>query len=105
MLVMMNASGPEIERSTCVSAAKLTIASHPSTASATATGSSIAPWTKRILVDHVVQVLAPPRVGQLVEHGHLVAVLAHAQAHEPRADETGATADEQPHPAARSSSR
>src|SRR5438105_4063870 len=50
MLVMMNASGPEIERSTCVSAAKLTIASQPAAASATATGSSIAPCTNRISV-------------------------------------------------------
>src|SRR5438067_7828019 len=57
----------------------------------------------------VEQVLAPARVGQLVEHRHLVAVLAHAQAHERRADETGTTADQQPHlaatPAARYSAR
>ena len=48
MLVTMKASGPLIERSTWVSAAKFTIASQPLIASATATGSSIAPATNRI---------------------------------------------------------
>src|SRR5579875_301829 len=44
----MKDCGPAIERSTCVSAAKLTIASAPSaSAAATACGSSIPPCTKR----------------------------------------------------------
>ena len=67
------------------------------TASATAAGSSIAPCTKRISALDIVQVLPPPRVGELVEHGHLVAVLAHAQTRRSRADEPGAAADQQPH--------
>ncbi len=49
------------------------------------------------LVDHVVQVLAPPGVGQLVQHGYLVAVLTEAQANERRADEPGAATYQQPH--------
>ena len=79
-LVTMNAYGPAIERSTWVSAAKLTIASAPTAiASATASGSSIAPCTNADLGRHLAQVLPPAGVGQLVEHRHLVAVLAHPQ--------------------------
>src|SRR5215208_5927178 len=40
----MNSAGPRIERSTCVSAAKLTIASQPAADSATASGSQMSPW-------------------------------------------------------------
>ena len=46
---------------------------------------------------HVLQVLAPARVGELVEHATPVAVLADAQPHESRADEARAAADEQLH--------
>jgi hypothetical protein len=48
MLVRMNPRGSAIDRSTCVSAAKFTIASQSPTASATAAGSSIAPSRKRM---------------------------------------------------------
>ena len=66
---------------------------------ATAAGSSIAPRTKRKrgLVSEVVEVLLAPGIGELVEHSHLVAVLAHALARERRADEPSAAADEQSH--------
>src|SRR5579884_2168462 len=40
----MNSAGPRIERSTCVSAAKFTIASTPFAARATASGSAMSPW-------------------------------------------------------------
>jgi len=45
----------------------------------------------------VVEVLLPPRIGELVQHRHLVALLLQAQADEGRADEPRATADEQFH--------
>src|SRR5215210_5390159 len=45
--VWMKSPAARIERSTWVSAAKLTIASQPSAASATAPGSPMSPWTKR----------------------------------------------------------
>ncbi len=46
--VRMKASGSRIERSTWLSAAKLTIASTPSpTARSTARASAMSPWTKR----------------------------------------------------------
>ncbi len=99
--MVTNASGSAIERSTCVSAAKLTIASGAAAAIAagTASASSIAPrmkWKRGSLGD-VLEVLLAPGVGELVEHRHLVAVLAHALARERRADEPGAAADEQFH--------
>ena len=43
------------------------------------------------------EVLAPAGVRELVEHDDVVAVVAQAQAHEGRADEAGAAADEQLH--------
>ena len=43
------------------------------------------------------EVLAPSGVGELVEHGDRVAVVAQPDAHERRADEPGAAADEQLH--------
>ena len=49
------------------------------------------------IVGEVVEVLLAPGVGELVEHGHLVAVLPQALAHERRADEAGSAADEQFH--------
>ena len=92
--VLTNASGSAIERSTCVSAAKFTTASTPSIAPATASGSSIAPWTNDVL--DVLQVLAPARVRELVEHDDLVAGLD-ALTDERGADEPGPAADEQLH--------
>ena len=49
------------------------------------------------LVDEIVEVLLAAGVGELVEHGHLVAVLVHPLAREGRADEAGAATDEQFH--------
>ena len=49
------------------------------------------------LVKDVVEVLAPPGVGQLVEHRDSVAVLAQALADERRADEARTPADQEPH--------
>ena len=47
------------------------------------------------------EVLAPPGVGELVEHAHrVVRVLGEPAAHEVRADEPGAAGDEQLHAAA-----
>ena len=43
------------------------------------------------------EVLLAPRIRELVEHRHLVAVLAQALAHERRADEPGAAADQKSH--------
>ena len=45
----------------------------------------------------VLEVLAPPGVGQLVEDDDLVAAVAHAHAHEVRADEAGAATDQELH--------
>ena len=95
----MNASGSAIERSTCVSAAKLTTASTPSIASATASASSIPARTnaKPGAVADVGEVLLAAGVGELVEHGDGVAVLGDPLADEVRADEAGSAADEQLH--------
>ena len=99
--VETNASGSAIERSTCVSAAKLTIASGEPASIARGDRLAVldraAHEAKARLVEQVVEVLLAPGVGELVEHGHLVAVLAHALARERRADEAGAAADEQFH--------
>ena len=57
-----------MERSTCVSAAKLTIASQPAAARETASGSAMSP-TDELAVD-AVEVLLPAGVGELVEHDH-----------------------------------
>ena len=97
--VRTNASGSAIERSTCVSAAKLTTASQPSIACMTTCGSSIAPCTnvKPGSVADVVEVLLAPGVGELVEDDDLVAELGQPLADEVRADEAGAAADQKPH--------
>ena len=75
-----NASGSAIERSTWVSAAKLTIASGAPASIAAATASAIldraAHEAEAGLVEQVVEVLLTTGVGELVEHRHLVAVLA-----------------------------
>src|SRR4051812_13985768 len=49
------------------------------------------------MVREVVEVLLASRVGELVEHGDLVAVLQEPLASERRADESGAAADEKSH--------
>ena len=100
--VRTNASGSAIERSTCVSAAKLTTASAPSIALGDRRGILDRAVHEAEVGSDVFEVLAAPRVGQLVEHDDLVAVLARAQAREVRADEAGAAADEQLHVSPRS---
>ena len=100
--VFTNASGSAIERSTWVSAAKLTIASGGWDRGARERrGDRLGVLDRAadeaeagVLGEIVLQVLLAPGVGELVEHGHLVAVLPQAQAHEGRADEPGAAADQ-----------
>jgi hypothetical protein len=48
-------------------------------------------------VAHVVEVLLAPRVGELVEDDDLLAQVRQPLTDEVRADEAGATADQQPH--------
>ena len=104
--VRTNASGSAIERSTWVSAAKLTIASIgparlASASSALATACGILDRSvheaKAGILGEVVEVLLATGIGELVEHDHLVVVLAQAQAHEIGTDEPRATADQEPH--------
>ena len=97
--VWMNSPGDSIERSTWDSAAKLTIASQPSIAAATASRSAMSPSTSSTPVrGEALEVLAPPRVGELVEHPDRVArVSGEAVAHVGRADEPGAARDQDPH--------
>ncbi len=52
---------------------------------------------KARILDEILEVLLAARVRELVEHGHLIAVLEHALARERRADEAGAAADEESH--------
>ena len=97
--VVTNASGSAIERSTCVSAAKLTTASRPSIASRDGVGvldARVHEREARAVAD-VGEVLLAAGVGELVEHDDLVAVLGDALADEVRADEAGSAADEQLH--------
>ena len=89
------ASGSAIERSTWVSAAKLTTAS--TAVHRLGRRARVLDRAVDELVLDVLEVLAPARVGQLVEDDDLVAVVAHAHAHEVRADEAGTAADQQPH--------
>jgi hypothetical protein len=49
------------------------------------------------VVQHVVQVLPPPGVGQLVQHGDLISVLTQTQTDKRGADEAGAPADQELH--------
>ena len=90
----MNSAAPRIERSTCVSAAKLTTASQPSPASATASASQMSPSTSR--TSQPVEVRRVAGVGELVEHDHVLAGREQAL-DEVRADEAGAACDEDPH--------
>ena len=91
----MNSAGPRIERSTCVSAAKLTIASQPAAAVATASGIGDVALVELVL--DALEVRAVAGVGQLVEHDDLVAGRREPP-HEVRADEAGAAGDEDAHP-------
>ena len=98
--VWTNASGSAIERSTWVSAAKLTTASTPVERAADRVGVLDAGLDQ--LDVEVGEVLAPAGVGELVEHDDVVAVVGDALAGEVRADEPGAAADEQLHGVVRS---
>ena len=93
--VVTNASGSAIERSTCVSAAKFTTASTPCDRGGDRVG--VLDAGVHELDVEAREVLAPPGVRELVEHDDVVAVVAQAHAHEGRADEAGAAADEQLH--------
>ena len=97
--VWMNASGSSIERSTCDSAAKLTTASQPSIARATASRSAMSASTNSTLPGRSPgQVLAAPRVGELVEDDDpVVRMLGEAAAHIGRADEPGPSGNEKFH--------
>ena len=95
-LVTVNANGSAIDRSTWVSAAKLTIASTPSAARRRPRDPRSRPPQSGSETQSL-QVLAPAGVGQLVEHCHLVAVLAHPQLGEGGADEPGGAAHQQLH--------
>ena len=98
--VRMKSPAAMIDRSTCVSAAKCTTISACSTSGPLTGASAMSPWTKvcRGSVHHVVQVLAPPGVGQLVERRDVpVGVRRQRVAHEIAADEPGAAGDEDVH--------
>ena len=58
----------------------------------------------RVVLD-VAEILVAPGVGQLVEDDDLVLARAQSHAHEVRADEAGAAADEEPHASAARSAR
>ena len=92
--VWTNSSGPRIDRSTWVSAAKLTIASHP--AAARATASRIGDVSLEELVLDALEIRGIPGVGQLVEDCHLGA-LSGKPAHEVGADEPGPSGNEDAH--------
>ena len=92
--VTMNSAGPRIERSTCDSAAKLTIASQPAAACCDRLGIGDVALVEVVL--DAVEVRAVARVGELVEHDDLVARRGET-AHEMRADEAGAAGDEDAH--------
>ena len=105
--VWMNSPGDSIERSTWDSAAKLTTASQPSIAArdGVAVGDVALDQLDAVRVE-ALEVLAPARVGELVEHADRVArVRLEAVAHVGRADEAGAAGDQEPHAAASQRSR
>ena len=83
-----------IERSTCDSAAKLTIASHPVAAVADRVGVGDVALVELVL--HPGEVRRIARVGELVEHDDPVAGRGEA-VHEVGADEPGAAGDEHAH--------
>ena len=87
----MNSAGPRIDRSTCVSAAKLTIASTP--LAARATDLRVGDVALVELVLDALEVRAVARVRELVENDDLLAVRREPP-REVRADEPGAAGDE-----------
>ena len=90
----MNSAPLRIERSTWVSAAKLTTASQPCPAWATATASAMSPsWNS---CGDAFEIGAVARVRELVEDDHVVAPVCE-QLHEVRADEPRSAGDEDPH--------
>ena len=96
----MKSCGPLMERSTCVSAAKLTTASAPRSASPTTAASQMSPVHEGVagVVLDVAQVLEVAGVGELVEVDDLdVVVLGEHVAHEVGADEAGAAGDHESH--------
>ena len=97
--VVMNSPGASIERSTCDSAAKLTIASQPSIAPATASASQMSASTSENRSSSAaVEVLEPAGVGHLVEHDDLVVgIVLEVVVDEVGADEPGAAGDEELH--------
>ena len=90
----MNSAGPRIERSTCVSAAKLTIASQPAAARRHCVGVGDVAVVELVL--DALEVRAVARVRQLVEHDDCVA-LGRKTPRERRADEARSACDENPH--------
>ena len=90
----MNSAGPRIERSTCVSAAKLTIASQPAAAARDHVGVGDVALVELVL--DAVQVRAVAGVGQLVEDDDRVA-LRREPPRERRADEARSACHEDPH--------
>ena len=93
--VRPNSVAPRIDRSTCVSAAKFTIASQPS-ASARCDGVRLDDVALVELVLDALEVGAVARVGELVEHDDLVAGRGEAL-DEVGADEPGSAGDENSH--------
>ena len=87
----MNSAGPRIERSTCVSAAKLTIASQPRGRRRDRVGVGDVALVELVL--DALEVGAVAGVGQLVEDDDLVAGGGEPP-DEVRADEPGAAGDE-----------
>ena len=105
MSVRRNASGSAIERSTCVSAAKFTIASTPPAPSiAASTAVAVADVAAHEACSAGSSATGSrlsrlPAYVSLSKHDDLpVGVLVEHAAHERAADEAGAAADEQPHP-------
>ena len=92
--VRMNSAGPRIERSTCVSAAKLTIASTPFAAARDRFRVGDVALVELVL--DALEVRAVARVRELVEDDDLVAVRGEPP-REVRADEPGAAGDEDFH--------
>ena len=92
--VRMNSAGPMIERSTCVSAAKLTIASAP--VGSTRNGASVGDVALVEVVLDPLEIRPVAGVGELVEHGDLVAG-PDEPADELRADEARSAGDEHTH--------
>ncbi len=94
----MKALASSIERSTWLSAAKLTTAVGPrlgeQPAHRAAVGDVPLDEFQAGVAEHAVQALQAARVGELVEHHDAGAGLGEDEPHEVAADETGAAGDE-----------